>query len=39
MTEKFLVTYASRTGTAAGVADAIGKMLIEKGDHHNCDEI
>jgi menaquinone-dependent protoporphyrinogen oxidase len=31
MTEKVLVTYASRTGTTAGVADAIAKTLIDKG--------
>jgi menaquinone-dependent protoporphyrinogen oxidase len=31
MTEKILVTYASRTGTTAGVADAIGKMLADSG--------
>ncbi len=30
MKEKILVTYASRTGTTAGVADAIGKTL------HDC---
>lgn len=31
MTDKILVTYASRTGTTAGIADAIGKALIENG--------
>ncbi|MCX6334743.1 MAG: flavodoxin domain-containing protein [Bacteroidia bacterium] len=31
MTENILITYASRTGTTAGVADAIGKTLSEKG--------
>ena len=31
MAEKILVTYASRTGTTAGVADAIGKTLTDKG--------
>jgi len=31
MTNKILVTYASRTGTTAGVADAIGKTLVDKG--------
>lgn len=28
---KILVTYASHTGAAAGVAEAIGKVLLEKG--------
>ena len=31
MTKKILVTYASRTGTTAGVAEAIGKTLAESG--------
>lgn len=31
MTQKILVTYASRTGSTAGVAEAIGKVLVEKG--------
>ena len=31
MIKKILVTYASRTGTTAGVADAIGKTLADKG--------
>lgn len=31
MTEKVLVTYSSRTGTTAGVADAIAKTLIDNG--------
>jgi len=31
MNEKTLVTYASRTGSTAGVAQAIGKVLIESG--------
>jgi menaquinone-dependent protoporphyrinogen oxidase len=31
MKEKILVTYASRTGTTAGVAEAIGKTLAESG--------
>jgi menaquinone-dependent protoporphyrinogen oxidase len=31
MSKKILVTYASRTGTTAGVADAIGKTLSENG--------
>lgn len=31
MNEKILVTYASRTGTTAGVAEAIGKTLAEGG--------
>jgi len=31
MNDKILVTYASRTGTTAGVADAIGKTLSGKG--------
>jgi hypothetical protein len=39
MTDKILVTCASRTGTNAGVADAIGKTLIEEGDHRNLYEI
>lgn len=29
--EKILVTYASRTGSTAGVAEAIGKTLMESG--------
>jgi menaquinone-dependent protoporphyrinogen oxidase len=31
MNEKILVTYASRSGTTAGVADAIGKVLAGSG--------
>jgi menaquinone-dependent protoporphyrinogen oxidase len=31
MNQKILVTYASRTGWAVGVAEAIGKMLTENG--------
>jgi menaquinone-dependent protoporphyrinogen oxidase len=31
MTQKILVTYASRTGTTAGVAEAIAKALAENG--------
>lgn len=31
MSNKILVTYASRTGSTAGVADAIGKTLAEHG--------
>lgn len=31
MPDKILVTYASRTGTTAGVADAIGKTLLDHG--------
>lgn len=31
MTEKILVTYASRTGWTVGVAEAIGKTLAESG--------
>jgi menaquinone-dependent protoporphyrinogen oxidase len=31
MSEKILVTYASRTGSTAGVAEAIGKTLAEQG--------
>lgn len=31
MTDKILVTYASRTGTTAGVAEAIGQTLGEDG--------
>ena len=31
MSDKILVTYASRTGSTAGVAEAIGKTLAEKG--------
>jgi menaquinone-dependent protoporphyrinogen oxidase len=33
MPEKILITYASRTGTTAGVADAIGKTLTDIGEH------
>lgn len=33
MTGKILVTYASRFGMTAGVADAIGKSLSENGKH------
>ena len=32
MSEKILVTYASRTGFTAGVADAIGKTLTDLGE-------
>ncbi len=32
MKNKILVTYASRAGSTAGVAEAIGKTLTEKGD-------
>jgi menaquinone-dependent protoporphyrinogen oxidase len=32
MTDKILVTYASRTGNTAGVADAIGKTLTDLGE-------
>ena len=31
MTTKILVTYASRFGSTAGVAEAIGKVLAENG--------
>ena len=31
MSNKILVTYASRTGSTAGVAEAIGKTLAESG--------
>ncbi len=31
MNDKILVTYASRTGSTAGVAEAIGKTLAESG--------
>ena len=31
MTDKLLVTYASRTGSTVGVAEAIGKVLAERG--------
>lgn len=31
MSDKILVTYASRTGSTVGVADAIGKTLAESG--------
>jgi menaquinone-dependent protoporphyrinogen oxidase len=31
MNEKILVTYASRTGSTAGVAQAIGQALVESG--------
>ena len=31
MTRKILVTYATRTGSTVGVAEAIGKTLIENG--------
>ena len=31
MSQKILVTYASRTGSTVGVAEAIGKTLIEGG--------
>jgi len=33
MTDKILITYASRTGTTAGVADAIAKTLADKGQN------
>lgn len=32
MSEKILVTYASRTGSTAGVAEAIGKNLANEGE-------
>jgi menaquinone-dependent protoporphyrinogen oxidase len=32
MANKILVTYASRTGSTAGVAEAIGKTLVERGE-------
>ena len=31
MNDKILVTYASRAGSTAGVAEAIGKILAENG--------
>jgi menaquinone-dependent protoporphyrinogen oxidase len=31
MNDRILVTYASRTGSTAGVAEAIGKTLVESG--------
>ena len=31
MTEKLLVTYASRAGSTVGVAEAIGKVLTDRG--------
>jgi menaquinone-dependent protoporphyrinogen oxidase len=31
MSQKILVTYVSRSGSTAGVAEAIGKTLLEKG--------
>ena len=31
MSNKILVTYASRTGSTVGVAEAIGKTLAESG--------
>jgi menaquinone-dependent protoporphyrinogen oxidase len=31
MNDKILVTYASRAGSTAGVAEAIGKTLVENG--------
>jgi menaquinone-dependent protoporphyrinogen oxidase len=33
MSQKILVTFASRTGWTAGVAEAIGKTLKENGAH------
>jgi menaquinone-dependent protoporphyrinogen oxidase len=33
MNDKILVTYASRAGSTAGVAEAIGKTLAESGAH------
>jgi len=33
MSKKILVTYASRTGSTAGIAEAIGKTLSEGGVH------
>ena len=35
MSNKILVAYASRTGTTAGVAEAIGKILAESGAEVN----
>lgn len=31
MNNRILVTYASRAGSTAGLAEAIGKTLIERG--------
>ena len=31
MTKKILITYATRTGTTAGVAEEIGKILAKNG--------
>jgi len=42
MSQKFLVTYASRTGSTAGVAEAIGKTLIDNGaqvDVHSMQDV